>query len=110
MARPHHNPGAALAKVAAEERASIARRAEALAEIQRRTVRAKSYAVAMVITALCALSLHLYQRPMPLPPPHVPVVAWTGSHWYKAYADTNGEFHHHETGLPLGQVTKWERP
>lgn len=110
MARPHHNPGAALAKVAAEERASEARRAEALAEIQRRTARAKSYGVAMVITALCALAHHLYQRPMPLPPPRVPVVAFTCDHWYKAYADENGEFHNCETGLPIGQVIKWTTP
>lgn len=50
-------------------------------------------------------------REMTQPPAHTFVVAWTvQGHWYKAYLDDDGEFKDPETGMPIGQVTKWMKP
>lgn len=74
-------------------------------------VRTLGRSVLLALAAWCLVTYgyHL-PRPMRLPPEGEPVVAFTGAHWYKAYADANGEFHNAETGLPIGQVTHWKRP
>lgn len=96
MARAHHNPNAERARAVALRNSRL-----------RKGLRATA---ALGVVVALVLAAYNRPRPMRLPPPYTPVVAWTGQHWYKAYADANGEFRNAETGQPIGQVIEWERP